>query len=174
MTTLTDTTSLDTLGLMNLDVVLEEIFGVRPKFLFPNDTRPTTVAALAAHAGASAKVIIGRLEEIMQLQHDIEISCEDLNALVESGIRPVLLDVREPWEYETCHLKDSILLATMNFPEVLSGITEAPHVYTICHHGVRSYSAAMYLRQKGVQNVRSLAGGVDRWAQVIDTDMARY
>ena len=53
-------------------------------------------------------------------------------------------------------------------------LTRAPVVVTICHHGVRSYSAALYLRQKGIAQARSLEGGVEAWALTVDPAMARY
>jgi len=43
-----------------------------------------------------------------------------------------------------------------------------------CHHGIRSLQAATFLRSVGLPNVRSLAGGIDRWAREIDREMVRY
>ena len=43
-----------------------------------------------------------------------------------------------------------------------------------CHHGVRSVQALLYLRQQGFDNVRSMKGGIDAWAQQIDPGMTRY
>ena len=45
---------------------------------------------------------------------------------------------------------------------------------TICHHGVRSYSAAMYLKEVGIEHTKSLSGGVEEWAIKIDPKMERY
>ncbi|MBC7533383.1 MAG: sulfurtransferase, partial [Oligoflexus sp.] len=47
-------------------------------------------------------------------------------------------------------------------------------VVTICHHGVRSLSAAFYLREAGLPRVRSLKGGLDEWALTVDKEMPRY
>jgi rhodanese-related sulfurtransferase len=44
----------------------------------------------------------------------------------------------------------------------------------ICHHGVRSFHATLWLRQHGFENALNLAGGIDAWASEIDTSMQRY
>lgn len=107
---------------------------------------------------------------------DIEISCEALSQRLENGgDQPILLDVREKWEFDICHLKDSVLGLELELQDFLNSVKESDkEVITICHHGVRSFSAAMYLKQQGIENVKSLAGGLDRWAQVIDEAMKRY
>lgn len=43
-----------------------------------------------------------------------------------------------------------------------------------CHHGVRSLNVAAWLRQQGLDNVRSLAGGIDGWSLLIDPSLPRY
>jgi rhodanese-related sulfurtransferase len=45
---------------------------------------------------------------------------------------------------------------------------------TLCHHGVRSLSAAAFLEQAGRENVVSLAGGIDGWSRHVDPGVPRY
>lgn len=176
MTKLVDTTRLQDLGLAHLDVVLEETFGVAPAAVFVNALQPETIGDLAKQTRQPVADVIRRLETIKNLEVDAEIDAAALQVLFVSGTSPILVDVREEWEFEICRLKGSLLLANMSFPDLLPRLKVAPDpgVVTICHHGVRSFSAALYLRQKGVRNVRSLAGGLNHWARVIDREMATY
>lgn len=155
--------------------MLDEIFAVPPPAIFPEAPRPRTVAELAAMAGMGLAEVIARLEALRRMSHEIEIDCEELKGLLDQGQEGmILLDVREDWEFEICKIAGSVRLGALRFEELLPRLKAAPLVVTICHHGMRSYSAAMYLRQNGVPHTRSLAGGVDVWAQDIDPAMKRY
>lgn len=108
------------------------------------------------------------------MSQSIEIEPEDLAARLAAGESLILLDVREPWEFEIARLSGSILLATSDFAALLPRLFEARAVVAVCHHGVRSYSAALWLRERGVRGAVSLAGGVEAWATRIDRQMPRY
>jgi rhodanese-related sulfurtransferase len=88
---------------------------------------------------------------------------------------PVLLDVREPWEFQTASLPDSLL---MPMGEVTSRafaeLDPDAHIVVLCHHGQRSLSVAMWLRGQGFERAQSLAGGIDGWSRVIDPGVPRY
>ena len=86
----------------------------------------------------------------------------------------VLLDVREPWEFDVCHLEGSILMPMGSLPQRLGEIDQAAAVVTICHTGARAMQAARYLQANGIPNVRRLVGGVEGWALNVDRAMARY
>ncbi len=166
-------TPLASLALPHLDVVLDEMFYVPRPGLFPEGPEPPrTIGALAVRTRLPLSGVLSYLETIARMSQDIEITAAALAALLPQA--PVLLDVREPWEFEICHLAGAILLEPETFPALLERLKGVENVITICHHGVRSYSAAMYLRGQGVPSARSLAGGVDLWARTIDLAMARY
>lgn len=169
--------ALGALGFLHLDLVLEEIFGVYPKEFSSEKKRPETVGELAAYSKSSLHEVSRKLREILAMENAIEIDAEELRELLRKDNNynpPILIDVRERWEFDIARLEGSILLVEANFPSLLPVLQKAPKVITICHHGVRSYSAAMYLKSKGVHGVQSLAGGLDHWAQVIDPHMPRY
>ena len=44
----------------------------------------------------------------------------------------------------------------------------------MCHHGQRSLQVAAFLKQQGFTDVKSLAGGIDRWSREIDPTVPRY
>jgi len=104
------------------------------------------------------------------------LSAEELQAWLNDPARPapLLLDVREPWEYELCHLPDSQLLPLDTLPADWERLDPARDVVCICHHGIRSRSAAAFLVQQGLTRVYNLTGGVDAWARRIDPLMPVY
>lgn len=98
----------------------------------------------------------------------------ELAAYLRDGRTPVLLDVREPWEWEICHLPGAILMPMRDLPARLAELNKHAETVVICHHGVRSYHAARYLETVGFDNVVNLSGGVAAWADEVDPKMPRY
>lgn len=94
-----------------------------------------------------------------------------LNQYIE---QPLLLDVREPWEYEKCRLGGSILIPMQQIPTALDNLDPNKETVVICHHGIRSRQVAYYLEQQGFDNVINLEGGVEAWALDVDPTMERY
>lgn len=87
---------------------------------------------------------------------------------------PLLLDVREPWEFEICHLADSVNIPMGQIPQQLELVRTAEECVVICHHGVRSMQVISYLIQQSCDKLINLDGGVDAWAHQVDQDMALY
>lgn len=87
---------------------------------------------------------------------------------------PLLLDVREPWEYDYCHMEGSELIPMGQLPAVTDELDPEREVVVICHHGVRSYQVACYLEHIGFSRVINLEGGIDAWAREIDPSIKRY
>ena len=98
----------------------------------------------------------------------------ELAAHIQSGHTPVLLDVREPWEWNLYRLPGAILIPMRELPARLSELIKDAETVVICHHGVRSYHAARYLETAGFVDVVNLAGGVAAWADEVDPAMPRY
>jgi adenylyltransferase/sulfurtransferase len=100
----------------------------------------------------------------------------EVSALVESLRRPdppLVLDVREPWEWEIAHIVGSRLVPMGDLPGRLAELPTGSLVVTVCHKGMRSLLAQQLLSGAGFQ-ARSLAGGMERWALEVDPRMARY
>lgn len=94
--------------------------------------------------------------------------------LEQSGKPPLLLDVREPWEYETCHIEGSQLIPMGQIQSVVDSLDRNKETVVICHHGIRSRAVAIFLEREGFSNVINLEGGVDRWADEVDPLMQKY
>ncbi|HNA29743.1 MAG TPA: rhodanese-like domain-containing protein [Thiobacillaceae bacterium] len=88
--------------------------------------------------------------------------------------RPLLLDVREPWEFERCHIEGAELLPMAAIPSRVAQLDPAREMVVICHHGVRSFHVARFLEHNGFSDVINLTGGVDAWAREVDPHMAVY
>src|SRR5580698_4371895 len=88
---------------------------------------------------------------------------------------PILLDVREPWEFQAARLPDSLLMPMGDVPSrVHAELDPDAHIVVLCHHGQRSLSVAMWLRGQGFERAQSLAGGIDLWSRAIDPTVPRY
>jgi rhodanese-related sulfurtransferase len=88
--------------------------------------------------------------------------------------QPVLLDVREPWEFQTCHIPGAKLIPMGEVPKRLDELEAGSEVVVICHHGGRSMQVAMFLEKQGFSRVSNLSGGVDAWARTVDSGMPVY
>ena len=88
--------------------------------------------------------------------------------------KPVLLDVREPWEFQTCHIAQSQHMPMAQVPARFSELDREAETVVICHHGGRSMQVGFFLEKQGFKHVHNLAGGVDAWARSVDPAMPKY
>ncbi len=88
--------------------------------------------------------------------------------------QPVLLDVREPWEFQTCHIDGSLPMPRPSVPARQEDLDPAQPVVCICHHGARSMAVASFLERAGFGQVINLAGGIHGWALQVDGSMPTY
>jgi len=87
---------------------------------------------------------------------------------------PLLVDVREPWEFNLCRIEGSLLVPLGELTRRVDELPRDRPLVMVCHTGRRSQSAAMFLEQSGFGDVRNLKGGVERWAIEVDPSMRRY
>ena len=88
--------------------------------------------------------------------------------------RPLLLDVREPWETQICAIPGSEQVPMREVPTALERLDRERPIVCICHHGGRSAHVAMFLLRQGFADVYNLSGGVDAWARQVDPAMPVY
>jgi rhodanese-related sulfurtransferase len=100
-------------------------------------------------------------------------SAPQLTAYLEHH-QPRLIDVREPWEFEICHIEGSILLPMRQVPTRLDEFSQSDETVVICHHGIRSMQVIYFLAHQGIENTINLDGGVAAWARDVDPSMATY
>jgi len=91
--------------------------------------------------------------------------------------RPVVLDVREPWELKTASVvPQGFTLATIPMNEIPARVSEldpGQRIACLCHHGARSQRVAAFLAQSGFDEVANIAGGIDAWS-AHDPSVPRY
>jgi rhodanese-related sulfurtransferase len=107
------------------------------------------------------------------MQH---LTTPELAAWLDSATRqkPVLLDVREPWEFETCHIDGSLAMPMDIILDKLDELDTEQPIVCICHHGMRSMQVALFLEQHSFTQISNLTGGVHAWAQQVDATMPTY
>jgi rhodanese-related sulfurtransferase len=104
-----------------------------------------------------------------------EFSASELQAYLESADQPpVLLDVREGWEFDKAHIEGSILIPMRTVPGRLQELDPGRETVVICHHGIRSRMIGLFLENQGFSNVINLSGGVAAWAREVDRQMPTY
>jgi rhodanese-related sulfurtransferase len=105
---------------------------------------------------------------------ELEITPAELKKKLDAGEKLLLIDVREPWEHQTCHIEGARLIPMRNIPANLQSLDVEETVICYCHHGMRSLDVAVWLQKQGVESARSLAGGIDKWSAEIDPKLPRY
>ena len=93
---------------------------------------------------------------------------------LETDPQTVLLDVRDKWEFDLCHIDNSVNISLSEISERKDELDKQPRTVIICHHGMRSAIAAEYLILEGFEKIVNLEGGIDAWASTIDQSMTRY
>jgi len=105
---------------------------------------------------------------------DLELTPVELKQLLDRGEKVLLVDVREPWEFDMCRIEGAKLIPMGQIPANLQSLDVDDDVICYCHHGMRSLDVAVWLRNQGVAAAKSLAGGIERWSQEIDPQVPRY
>ena len=104
----------------------------------------------------------------------VEISPVELNREWKAKPDLVVLDVREPHEYEIAHIEGARLMPLSELAGRLRELDGRAEIVTHCHHGVRAMKAREILKGAGFANVRTLTGGIDAWASEVDPSVPRY
>ena len=102
------------------------------------------------------------------------ITPSELAERLQRGDELVLLDVREPDELAICQIEGIVSIPLGELGVRVTELDPEREIVCICHHGMRSASAAMALEQFDFGRVLNLTGGVDRWATEVDPSMRRY
>lgn len=103
-----------------------------------------------------------------------DISPEELKERLDSGAELVLLDVREPMEWQVGHLQGAVHVPMGSVAARIAELDPDAETVVYCHHGVRSAAVAGLLRRAGFRDVRNLTGGIDRWSIAVDASVPRY
>ena len=103
-----------------------------------------------------------------------EITPRELAERIRAGGAPLLLDVREPYEWSIARLPGARLIPLDALADSVTSLNPGAETVVYCHHGIRSAAAVAWLRERGFRRARNLAGGIDRWSHEIDSSTPRY
>ncbi|MEP6955950.1 MAG: molybdopterin-synthase adenylyltransferase MoeB [Chthoniobacterales bacterium] len=103
-----------------------------------------------------------------------ELSVEDLQRKRAAGESFLLLDVREPHEFEIARIEDGVLIPVRELQSRLHELPRDGEIVVYCHSGVRSAAAVQILVTAGFAQASNLTGGIDAWSERIDPAVPRY
>ncbi len=109
-----------------------------------------------------------------ELSDDLSISAEELDRKLKAKEPVVVLDVREPQEWEINRIDGSLFIPVNDLPSRVSELSTADEIVVYCKGGQRSSYAVRFMRDIGFKKVRNLTGGIVEWALKVDPSMARY
>jgi rhodanese-related sulfurtransferase len=106
----------------------------------------------------------------------IEIDVQSVKSLLQSGSDFVLIDCREPNEWDTAKIEGAVLIPMSQWMESTGKLKEfaGKRLAVHCHHGGRSLRITHWLRQNGFPEAQNMSGGIDAWSQLIDSAVPRY
>jgi rhodanese-related sulfurtransferase len=106
----------------------------------------------------------------------IEIDVHSVKQLLDDQADMLLIDCREPSEYETARIDQATLIPMAEIQYRLEEIEpyREKQIVIHCHHGGRSLRVTNYLRQSGFAHATNMAGGIDQWSREIDPSIPRY
>ena len=105
---------------------------------------------------------------------ELDLSPQQVKEFLAKDSKTVLLDVREPHEYDIVHIEGAKLIPLAELHLRTNELDTADTIVVHCHHGPRSQQAIKALQRFGFKKLKHLHGGIDAWASDVDPDMARY
>ncbi len=94
--------------------------------------------------------------------------------MMETSVPFTLVDVRESWELDICSIDGALHIPLGDIARRFQEIDTDKPVAVLCHHGVRSRHAAMFLAANGLGDIFNISGGIEKWALEIAPGMPRY
>jgi sulfur-carrier protein adenylyltransferase/sulfurtransferase len=104
----------------------------------------------------------------------VEMTPEELKARMDSGTTPIIVDVREPHEFDICRIPNSILIPLGQIPTRMNELDKEAEIVVHCKMGGRSAKAVDQMRKAGFKRVINLTGGINRWAEKVDPKTPKY
>lgn len=103
-----------------------------------------------------------------------EIDPVEVKQKLDRGEDFILIDVREPHEWEICHIPGARLIPLRQLPRHLNELDSVKEIICYCRSGQRSGKAVEFLRQAGFRRVKNMAGGILAWSDKVDPSVPKY
>jgi rhodanese-related sulfurtransferase len=107
----------------------------------------------------------------------MEVTPAEVKSRLGNGERLFLMDVREPNEHQQANIQGAELVPMRTVPanlQTLEGKSDEGAIVVFCHHGMRSLQVVNWLREQGIANCQSMAGGIHRWSCEVDPAVPTY
>ena len=138
--------------------------------------QPTeTLAQVCARNGnLSVDEVLAHIASSHEQDAKVLIAPKELAELLAKDKSVKLVDVRSREEFEAVNIAGSLLLSQAVMQQLMGSGSNAEPIVVVDHAGKNGLDAAAYFMGHGLQNVRCLRGGIDAWAQEVDSTMRRY
>lgn len=105
----------------------------------------------------------------------VEIGPQLVQSLLAAG-EVVLIDCREPNEYETAKIEGAVLMPMSSWAQSTSKLQECAdkRIVVHCHHGGRSLRVTQWMRDNGFPNTQNMTGGIHAWSEQVDPQVPQY
>ena len=103
-----------------------------------------------------------------------DMTVTELKARIDRGDAPLIVDVREPVEFEICRIPGAVLIPLHQLPSRLAELDASREIVLQCKVGARSASATAFLRRAGYARARNLTGGILAWIDQVDPSQPKY
>jgi adenylyltransferase/sulfurtransferase len=110
-------------------------------------------------------------EEFCNPVENTDITPSELHQQLTSGADCVVIDVREPHEWNAGHLEQAQHIRLSEIPNRLAEIPRDRDVIMVCRSGARSENARQFLAHNGYTRVKNMVGGMMRWARDVDPNV---
>ena len=108
------------------------------------------------------------------LTPELEVTPKQLSDLISHGKEVVLVDVREPWEYEINHIDGARLIPLDELPKRVNELSTADNIVVNCLSGQRSAQATKFLNSMGFKKAKNLKGGMRAWVSEVQPELPTY
>jgi rhodanese-related sulfurtransferase len=103
-----------------------------------------------------------------------EMTPRELSDRLKGDHPPLVIDVREPHEYQYCRIDGAQLRPLRQIAAWAWELDRDAEIVLQCHTGHRSAQATLYLQRLGFTKVYNLSGGIDAWSAEVDPSVPRY
>jgi rhodanese-related sulfurtransferase len=134
----------------------------------------TLAEVCARNGGLDVDEVLNHIRSSHEQDEKILISPKELAELLVRDKSVKVVDVRSREEFEAVRIEGSVLLSQDVMREIMGAGSNTNPIIVVDHQGKHGLDAAAYFMGHGLQNVRCLRGGIDAWAQEVDTKMRRY
>jgi rhodanese-related sulfurtransferase len=134
----------------------------------------TLAGVCERNGGLDVNEVLAHIESSHEQDAKVLISPKELAEARKQDQSLRIVDVRSREEFEAVHIEGSTLLSQDAMRQIMGDGSNTKPLVVVDHLGKNALDAAAYFMGHGLQNVRCLRGGIDAWAQEVETGMRRY